>query len=207
MLIPSASSQEYVGRGKPRASHWNWTFSVSTPSVSTGSVTQLGGSCTWWYRCTSEVSCQCLKSVVYWDVWSQLSMSKVSCLLRCLKSVVYVWSQLSTRDIWSQLSTEISEVSCLRRCLTSRLMSLSSSSPVWGTLALQVYVPPSLFLTDLMIRPSGSITYRSPAGRINSLLIVTTSFFSSFLPNDKNDFSIERRSSFIHILLLIIGFQ
>ena len=146
-----------------------------------------------------------LKSVV--NVWSQLSMSKVSCLLRCLKSVVYVWSQLSTRDIWSQLSTEISEVSCLRRCLTSRLMSLSSSSPVWGTLALQVYVPPSLFLTDLMIRPSGSITYRSPAGRINSLLIVTTSFFSSFLPNDKNDFSIERRSSFIHILLLIIGFQ
>ena len=95
MLIPSASSQEYVGRGKPRASHWNWTFSVSTPSVSTGSVTQLGGSCTWWYRCTSEVGCQCLKSVVYWDVWSQLSMSEVSCLL------------------------EISEVSCLLRYLKS----------------------------------------------------------------------------------------
>ena len=47
--------------------------------------------------------------------------------------------------------------------LTSSLMSLSSSSPVCGTLARQVKVPALLLETSLMRRPSLSITYWSPA--------------------------------------------
>ena len=46
--------------------------------------------------------------------------------------------------------------------LTSSLMSLSSSSPVCGTLARQVKVPALLLETSLMRRPSLSITYWSP---------------------------------------------
>ena len=45
---------------------------------------------------------------------------------------------------------------------TSSLMSLSSSSPVWGTRALQVNVPAFFLVTSFMRSPSLSMTYWSP---------------------------------------------
>ena len=58
--------------------------------------------------------------------------------------------------------------------LTSSLMSLSSSSPVWGTLALQVKVPAFFLVTSLMRSPSLSITYWSPADIVVRITVISS---------------------------------
>ena len=136
--IPSLSTQVYFGGGDPSAEHLNSTLSSSAPLRSEGLMIQLGGSWTW---TRTRVNLETKPTFLY-----NLSFPPQSNYFdQCL------WISIQTKGNIK---------------LTSSLMSLSSSSPVWGTLALQVKVPAFFLVTSLMRSPSLSITYWSPADMI-----------------------------------------